>query len=608
MLLRSAPFIVTTLSILFAASKLPAQATFTEQSASVLPGLNLNSRSASLADIDDDGDLDLFFQTTSAPRLYRNNVVGTGSLTFTNISSSHLPATGIGDGWSAAWGDYNGDGRIDVFMGQTNGGGSGDVLTNRGASGFTNDSVATGLNDPGWHQNVAWSDIDNDRDLDLLIGMEGPTEKHEIYLQGANGKFTPVGAAAGFQQNLGTKAYGMAIGDTDGDGDLDVYISTCRIDNNVRNNFYQNMLADTGALSFVDIADSNGTQTYHVGRVTTYANSYGAEFVDLDDDQDLDLFLTGADHLPTKIFRNDGGNMFTDVDEITGHALLSDAGSDLNGSRVVDYDNDGDLDLFFHDHLKTVGDNARKLYRNDGGWQFTDVTALVGIAETNLGSYDSTWGDLDLDGDQDLVATTDARTTPIVATERFYISNASESGNHWLYLRLAGPTDNTTGIGASVYATINAGTPDERTLRREANTNAGTFNQSDLPVHFGLGPADHIDLLSIHWPDGTIQDIRDLDANQYLTIHTPGDFNGDGQVDAGDLAQWQGDFAESGLSDADYDGDADGHDFLFWQRQLGNGVRPPSQVAAATASVPEPTAAILFLLAAAAFLSQRRVL
>ena len=587
-----------TVGSLLLPTPLHAQPTFTDQASSVLT-VNLNSRSASLADIDDDGDLDVMFQRSSgspsssgSPRLYRNNVIGNGTFTFTDITIT-VATSGVSEGWSAAWGDYNGDGRIDVFVGQANGGANtGDLLVNNGASGFSNASVATGLNDPGWDQNLAWIDIDNDRDLDLLFGMEGP-ERHEIYLQGPAGHFTPVGAAVGFQEDYGTKAYGMAIGDTDDDGDLDVYISTCNINNNIRNNFYKNMLAETGSLSFVDIADTNGTQFTN--------NSYGAEFFDFDDDRDLDLFMTGADGNPSKIYRNNGGNMFTDVDTITGHLLLSNTGGDLNGSRAVDYDNDGDLDLFFHDHLAGATNSARRLYRNDGNWQFTDVTAAEGIAEGNLGSYDSTWGDLDLDGDQDLLATTDGRTG---SNERFYISNASTNGNHWLYLRLAGPTDNTTGIGASIYATINAGTPQERTLRREANTNGGTFNQSDLPVHFGLGPADHIDELSIHWPDGTIQHIYDVAANQYLTINTPGDFNGDGRVDANDLVQWQGDFGVNAFSDANHDGVTDGFDLLWWQQQLGNGV--PAAVSA-TAAVPEPAAGILLAIAAAGIALQRRV-
>ena len=574
-----------------------AHATFTEQGASILGGTDFDARSASLADIDNDGDLDLFFQGgVGAQQLFRNNRIGTGTLGFTNISTA-LPS-GLGSSWSAAWGDYDGDRRIDVFVGQSNFGDSGDVLRNNWPNGFTNASSTTGLNDPGFHQNVAWNDVDNDRDLDLIIAMEGP-EPHQIYLQGPSGSFAPVGAAVGFQQPVGIKAYGMAMGDTDGDGDLDIYISTCRGDNNIRNNFYENRLAQTGFLQFVDIADTNGTQFM--------TNSYGAEFHDFDDDGDLDLFMVGADGQPSKLWRNNGGNMFTDVDTLTGHSLLTDTAGDLNGGRAVDYDNDGDLDLFFHDHLPRNGKNqARKLYRNDGNWQFTDVTVAQGLAATNQGAYDSTWGDIDLDGDQDLIAPTASN-----FAERVFVSDAANNGNHWLYVRLSGSTDNTTGIGAAVYATLDGGTTQQRTLRREANTNAGTFNQSDLPVHFGLGSADHIDELRIAWPDGTIQYLFDVEANQYITVSiiecdfdgngqcnvadlndlleegpvaagvtvTPGandqfDLTGDGVIDNADVDQWLAEAASgNGLrspyqrGDANLDGAVDGTDFGAWNAQ-----------------------------------------
>lgn len=569
-------------------------ATFSEQGATLLGGVNYNSRSASLADIDNDGDLDLMFQGAAgsqslpdAQQLFRNNLIGTGTLSFTNITNSAIPS-GLGPSWSAAWGDYNGDGNIDMFVGQSNINASGDVLMGDGSGSFTNASVAVGLNDPGFHQNVAWADIDNDRDLDLILAMEGP-ERHEIYLQGSGGSFSPVGALVGFQEDFGTKAYGMAIGDTDGDGDLDIYISTCRNGGNIRNNFYENQLAQTGSLSFVDIADDNGTQFLD--------NSYGSEFHDFDDDGDLDLFMVGADGQNSKIFRNDGGNQFTDVDTLLGTALLSDNAADLNGGKALDYDNDGDLDLFFHDHRQSFASNvARKLYRNDGNWQFSDVTAAEGLNEANRGAYDSAWADIDRDGDQDLIAPTDS-----FSDERVYLSDAATNGNHWLYVELSGPTDNTSGIGAVVYATINEGTPDERTIRREANTNAGTFNQSDVPVHVGLGDASTIDELRIEWPDGTIQIIEDVAADQYLSVTTPGDFDGDGDVDADDLAQWESDFSVSNGSDSNLDGASNGRDFLAWQQQFGNGVTPLSAVAV----VPEPSTMLLVGLAVSLLVARR---
>src|SRR5207237_7509742 len=129
-------------------------------------------------------------------------------------------------------------------------------------------------------------DINNDGLMDVIIAMEGP-ELNQIWLQGPAGHFTAVGAQVGFQVPFGMKAYGMAIGDTDGDGDLDIYISTCRASMNIRNNFFKNMLKETSTFSLVDIADSNGTQDFN--------NTYNAEFVDFDNDGDLDLFVAGAD-------------------------------------------------------------------------------------------------------------------------------------------------------------------------------------------------------------------------------------------------------------------------------------------------------------------------
>ncbi|MEZ6193057.1 MAG: CRTAC1 family protein [Phycisphaerales bacterium] len=576
-----------------------SQAAFTNQGTAILGGVDFDSRSVSLGDIDNDGDLDLYFQGgAGSQKLYTSNLTQTGTLTYTNAFAL-LPG-GLGPSWSAAWGDYNGDGNVDVFVGQSNIGNTGTFLQNNGVSGFSNASAATGLDDPGFAQNVAWADIDNDHDLDLIIGMEGP-EKHEIYLQGPGGTFSPVGATVGFQVAYGTKAYGMALGDTDGDGDVDIYISTCIGGGNIRNNFFENQLAQTGTLSFVDIADTNGTQYM--------PNSYGAEFIDMDDDGDLDLFMVGADGQNSKIFRNDGGNQFTDVDTITGHALLSNNGGDLNGGKAIDYDNDGDLDLFFHDHLSANGNNsARRLYRNDGNWQFTDVTAAEGLSENNRGSYDSAWGDIDLDGDQDLIATTASG-----YNERIYISDASGNGNHWLYVELTGPSDNTTGLGAAVYATINEGTPQERTLRREANTNAGTFNQSDLPVHFGLGGATLIDVLRIVWPNGRVQKLFNVSIDQYLNVDfgdlIDGDIDGDGFVGIVDLniilSNWNQNVPIGDVSRGDIAGIGDGFigiDDLNTVLSNWNAGTPPPTLGA---NIPEPGTVGVSLLCMLTALRQR---
>ena len=204
------------------------------------------------------------------------------------------------------------------------------------------------------------------------------------------------------------------------------------------------------------------------------------------------------------------------------------------------------------------------------------------------------WGDLDRDGDLDVVDPNNFTLSGTPTPERVYINDASTNGNHWLFVELEGPADNTTGIGASLYATINGGTPEEVTLRREANTGSGTFNQSDLPVHFGLGAADTIDLLRIVWPDGSKQSIANVSANQYLTVeYMPGEYNGDGIVDSADYVTWR-----KGLGTI-----YNQKDYNPWRAHIGQSTGSGSSVGAA---IPEPAAAWLFAIAVAAAWGFRR--
>ncbi|HEX4416047.1 MAG TPA: FG-GAP-like repeat-containing protein [Lacipirellulaceae bacterium] len=583
-----------------------SRAAFTDQSTAILGGANYITRSASLADYDGDGDLDLMFQTSVGPKLYQNNLVSTGtpSMTYTDVTSTMLPGGMTSAMWSAAWGDYNGDGKVDVFVGGAVG--TGTLLKNNGpTTPFTNANDEVGLNtaffkNTGYSQNVAWGDFNNDHRLDLVIGMEVPS--NQMYLQQANGKFTESGAAVGIQTPVASKSYGLAIGDYDGDGDLDLFMSTCNDDlnDNVANALYKNNLKQTGTLTFTDVAGATGTQNTK--------NTYGAQFVDMDNDGKLDLVVIGAQNdttgvaNPTKIYRNNGNGTFTDVDTITGHSLLSSGAVDPNGLKLVDYDNDGDLDLYYHDNL---GSPNQRLFRNDGHWNFTDVTSSLGLAgtaangnpNTGAGGYDSVWGDIDHDGDQDLIDTNNQVLNNKATPEKVYLNDASTNGNHWLYVKLKGPSGNTTGIGASIYATMNLGTPDQVTLRRESNTDADTFNQSDLPVHFGMALSTVADWLRIVWPDGTVQFMHDVAADQYLTVDyadaLPGDFNSDGKVDMADYVVWRTYLGSVFTQD----------DYTTWREYFGKSL---SAGLGSGSAVPEPGTIILMSIGSLAMLSLRR--
>ena len=151
------------------------------------------------------------------------------------------------------------------------------------------------------------------------------------------------------------------------------------------------------------------------------------------------------------------------------------------------------------------------------------------------------------------------------------------------------------GTIASIFATLNEGTPQERTLRRESNTNAGTFNQSDLPVHFGLGAATTIDELLICWPDGSKQRRQNVAANQYITIYyLPGDYSGDGTVDAADYAVWQDGFGTLYTMG----------DYNVWRANFGRQAGPGSAFGTSTGgigAVPEPACMGLLSSAAGVF-------
>ncbi|KPJ64694.1 hypothetical protein AMJ44_12275 [candidate division WOR-1 bacterium DG_54_3] len=455
------------------------------------PPLGENTNySAGLAwgDYDGDGDLDVYLTHSWYPNeLFRNE----GGGVFVDATSGPL---GDADGGSGvAWGDYDNDGDLDLYL--SNCGTANKLFRNDGGGVFV-DATSGPLGDAGCGMGVTWGDFDNDGDLDLYLANDATANK--LFRNDGGGSF--VDATSGPLGDTGN-SWTVACGDYDNDGDLDIYI--------VNWNNANKLLRNDGGLTFVDVTS---------GPLGDAQKGKGVAWGDYDNDGDLDLYFANQ-YTGNKLLRNDGGGSFVDVTS----GPLADGG---NGKGVAwgDYDNDGDLDLFL-----AKGDGAtlaeNKLMRNDGGGTFVDATSG---ALLNLGMWSgSGLGDCDNDGDLDLYVAN------LQGPNSLFV-NQKGSAKHWLHVNLVGVLSNKSAIGARVSA--HSGTLSQI---REISGGSGYMSQNSLTAEFGMGSLTSVDSLVITWPSGTVQKLTGLPVDTLLTITESafirGDVNGDGSIDLGDV-------------------------------------------------------------------------
>lgn len=308
------------------------------------PPITVNgySRGAAWADIDNDGDLDLALLRTGGQGdfLFRND--GGGS--FVDITPAPLGVSQYSS--DLAWGDYDGDGLVDLYV--VNAYVADRLLRNLGGGSFA-DATAPPLGDSGWGRSAEWVDADRDGDLDLHLIRQNA----DLYYRNeGGGSFSNQTAAVGLGD--AGNGYGAAWGDCDNDGDLDVYVV-----NEGANHLYRNE-----AGHFVDAT---------VAPLDDAGAGRGAAWADVDSDGLLDLYLVNSG--TSRLFRNLGGGAFSDAT----HSVLGGDGAG-NGAGWADVDADGDLDLYV-----AYADRPNRLLRNDtpgGHWLALD---LVGTASNRLG-------------------------------------------------------------------------------------------------------------------------------------------------------------------------------------------------------------------------------
>jgi enediyne biosynthesis protein E4 len=497
-----------------------------------------------LFDFDGDGDLDVLIvqgrvlevgsPASGRPdghRLFRNDLStasGPGSkVHFTDVTDGAGFASGD-CGMGVAVGDYDNDGDPDAYI--TNYGPN-RLYRNNGNGTFSDVTAPAGkgLDDPRWSTSATFSDYDADGDLDLFVAnyvdftisgsktCSGPTGARDycgplqfrpvpdrIFRNNGNGTFTDVSDASGI-----TKAAGPGLGvvgaDFNGDGRSDFYVANDGMANQLWLNRGNGTFED-GAL-LAGAAFNAGGQA---------EGSMGLAVGDVDNDGDLDIFITNLTGESHAFYENLGQGAFEDRRLPAGLVAPTLPNTGF-GTDWFDYDNDGLLDLFVANGAVSIIEALRgdpfpfrqrnQLLKNTTGRRFRDATGEAGPALQPADvSRGAAFGDVDNDGDVDVLVTVNG------GRPRLLLNEASD-GN-WLLARLEGRADNRQGLGARVGLT----TDDGVTLWRQAHTDGSYLSASDPRVHFGLGAKAGAVKVVVEWPRGAREEWRSVRANQILTL------------------------------------------------------------------------------------------
>jgi hypothetical protein len=232
------------------------------------------------------------------------------------------------------------------------------------------------------------------------------------------------------------------------------------------------------------------------------------DFADFNEDGLLDLFV--SDDSYCSLYENSGNGLFSDKGVPSN---ISMAAAQFVGwsSSFVDYDNDGDVDIFkTNGALKHLYGQEDQLFENEGGGKFTDVSLKLGkYFQKELVGRGACLGDYDNDGDFDIFIVN-------LNDRGVFLRNNKGNQNNWLMLKLTGTTSNRDGIGARVKVTSGGKV---QTAQKKSTT--GYLSQNDPRLHFGLAKNEMVDRIEIKWPSGKIQVLENIKANQILTVTEP---------------------------------------------------------------------------------------
>lgn len=495
-----------------------------------------------LLDYDGDGYMDIYLVGgASIPslikdspvywnRLFHNNHDGT----FTDVTEkAGLAGTGYGSG--VAVGDYDNDGWPDIFLANVTGN---QLFHNNGDGTFTDVTEKAGLSGAKlngkkmWSVGAGWFDYNNDGLLDLFVvnycvwepnkdpvcmlkdGVRGFCHPkfyaplhNTLYRNNGDGTFTDVSDEMGISKYMG-KGMSVTFADLDGDGYLSAFVTNDTTPNFLFHNLHGRKFEEIGVQSGLAYSGDGAS-----------LSSMGADFKDVNNDGRPDIWYTAVDREEFPLEINAGDHLFEDVTATNGLQNTTEMSGWGNG--IFDFDNDGWKDLFVArsnvmDNISEVNSarhypEPNTVFRNLGDGKFADVSATAGADFQKEAAHRGVaFGDLFNDGRIDAVVS-------VLNGPAELFHNISETGNHWILLKLVGTKSNRMAIGAQIKLTAADGSKQWN----EVTTAVGYASSSDPRVHFGLGKNTSIKEIDIRWPSGIHQVLRDVAVDQILQIEEP---------------------------------------------------------------------------------------
>ncbi len=445
---------------------------------------------------------------------------------------------GVGYGQGAAVGDFDNDGFPDVFL--TGYEGDNRLLKNTGSK-FVDVSAANGFKKDGeWSTSAGFADLDSDGDLDLYLVRYvnfSPQNHQKVFrnrmlvyttpiyyepykdavFRNDGGKFMDATESSGIDSSANGLA--LAIVDIDRDGDEDIYVANDSDPNNL-------WLNEGG--KFRDIAAVSGAAYSEIGQAE---GSMGVDATDVDGNGLPDIIVSNFQAEPNSLYLQDRPLLFREASDASGMGATARQRLKF-GLDFFDADNDGDEDLIVaNGHIEdNIGKNSdsvtfaqpNSLYENLGDGKFRDISDFAGAALKDIQvSRGLATADLDGDGDLDYVVVNNGGTAQVAFNETV------KKGNFAMFW-LEGVKSNRSAIGARLVAKIG-----ERTIERQLMGAQSYLSVSDFRIHFGLGDAQKIDELTIFWPGGEKQVLKDIAANKFYYVKegaepkefVPGTFN-----------------------------------------------------------------------------------